>query len=149
MYIDKISNLKNYVKDQNLLNAILDFLKVAKTAQKGRNDILGDSYANVLDYTTKPFETIKMEAHRKYVDLQCVISGEEKLLKQDILGVDPITEYNAEKDCVFYAPKNFDCAILNESTFAILYPNDLHQCVAVDNPINIRKIVFKIPLSLI
>lgn len=149
MYIDKISNLKNYVKDQNLLTAILDFIKVAKTAPKGRTNILGESYANVLDYTTKPFETIKMEAHRQFVDLQCIISGEEKLLKQDILGVKPITEYNAENDCIFYTPENFDCTILNESSFAILYPNDLHQCVAVDNPIDIRKIVFKIPVGLI
>ena len=149
MYIDKISNLKNYVKDQDLLNAILDFLKVAKTAPKGRNDILGESYANVLDYTTKAFETVKMEVHRQYVDLQCVINGEEKLLKQDIAGVDPITEFDVEKDYAFHAPKTFDCAILTEGTFAILYPHDLHQCVAVDNPIDIRKVVFKIPVGLI
>ena len=149
MYIDKISNLKNYVKDQDLCKAILDFLKVAKTAPKGRNDILGESYANVLDYTTKAFETVKMEVHRQYVDLQCVITGEEKLLKQDIAGVPPITEFDVEKDYAFHAPNTFDCAILTEDTFAILYPNDLHQCVAVDNPIDIRKVVFKIPVGLI
>lgn len=149
MYIDKIENLKNYVKDQNLCDAILNFLKVAKTANKGRNDILGETYANVIDYTTKPFETIKMEVHRQFIDLQCVIVGEEKLLKQDISFGKAITEYNAEKDCAFHAPETFDSAILNDTNFAILYPNDLHQCVAVNQPIDIRKIVFKIPVGLI
>ena len=149
MYIDKIENLKNYVKDQDLCDAILNFLKVAKTANKGKNDILGETYANVIDYTTKPFETIKMEVHRQFIDLQCVIVGEEKLLKQDISFGKAITEYNAEKDYAFHAPETFDSAILNDTNFAILYPNDLHQCVAVNQPIDIRKIVFKIPVGLI
>ena len=149
MYIDKISNLKNYIKDQDLLKAVLDFLKVAKTAPKGRNDILGESYANVLDYTTKAFETVKMEVHRQYVDLQCVISGEEKLLKQDISMGKAITEYDEAKDYSFYTTENYDCAVLNETNFAILYPNDLHQCVALNESMDIRKIVFKIPVGLI
>ncbi|MBO7149469.1 MAG: YhcH/YjgK/YiaL family protein [Clostridia bacterium] len=149
MYIDKIENLKNYIKDQDLLKAVLDFLKTAKSAPKGRNDILGETYANVIDYTTKPFTEIKMEVHRAFVDLQCVVSGEEKLLKQDISMGKAITEYDEEKDYAFHAPETFDSAILNDSNFAILYPNDLHQCVAADEPINIRKIVFKIPVGLI
>ena len=149
MYIDKIENLKNYIKDQDLLKAVSDFLKTAKTATKGRNDILGETYANVLEYTTKTFETVKMEAHRQFVDLQCVINGEEKLLKQDMADNKPITEYNQEKDYAFYAPNTFDSAILSEGTFAILYPNDLHQCVALGNPIDIKKVVVKIPVGLI
>ena len=149
MYIDKIENLKNYIKDQELLNAISNFLKTAKTAPKGRNDILGETYANVLEYTTKPFETIKMEAHRQFIDLQCVVMGEEKLLKQDICGVDAITEFDTEKDYAFYAPKSFDCAPLTEGTFAILFPQDLHQCVALGDTMDIKKVVVKIPVELV
>ncbi len=149
MYIDKFENLKNYIKDQDLLKAVSDFLKTAKSAPKGRNDILGETYANVLEYTTKKFETIKMEVHRQFVDLQYVVSGEEKLLKQDIAGNPAITEYDAEKDYAFHAPETFDSAILSEGTFAILYPNDLHQCVALGDPIDIKKVVVKIPVGLI
>lgn len=149
MYIDKIENLKNYVKDQDLCKAILDFLKVAKTANKGKNDILGETYANVIDYTTKAFEGVKMEVHKAFIDLQCVVAGEEKLLKQDISMGKAITEYDEAKDYSFYTTENYDCAVLNETNFAILYPNDLHQCVALNEPMDIRKIVFKIPVGLI
>ncbi len=149
MYIDKIENLKNYIKDQNLLNAILDFLKTAKTAEKGKHDILGETHANVLEYTTKPFESVKMEAHEKFLDLQYIVSGEEKILKQELADNKPITEYDEAKDRIFYSPTTFDVALLTKGTFGIMYPNDLHQCVAVCDPIDIKKVVVKIPVGLI
>ena len=149
MYIDKITNLKDYIKDKDLLNAILDFLKTAKTAEKGKHVILGETYANVLEYTTKPFESVKMEAHRQFLDLQCIVCGEEKILKQNLADNQPVTEYDEIKDRAFYSPKTFDSALLFEGTFGIMYPEDLHQCIATESPIEIKKIVFKIPLGLI
>ncbi len=149
MYIDKIENLKNYIKDQGLLNAILDFLNSAKTVATGKYDILCETFANVLEYTTKPFESVKMEAHKQFLDLQCIICGEEKILKQDLADNKPITEYDESKDRLFYSPKTFDITLLTEGTFGIMYPNDLHQCVAVNSPMDIRKIVIKIPVGLI
>ena len=149
MYIDKIENLKNYVKDQDLCKAILDFIKVAKTVDTGKHVILGKTFANVLEYTTKPFTEIKMEAHRAFLDLQYIVCGEEKILKQDLADNKPVTEYDEIKDRAFYSPKTFDTALLLEGTFGIMYPEDLHQCVAVNQPMNIRKIVFKIPVGLI
>ncbi len=149
MYIDKIANLKDYIKDKELLNAILDFLKTAKTADKGKHVILGETYANVLEYTTKPFESVKMEAHRAFLDLQYIVCGEEKILKQDLADNKPVTEYDDVKDRAFYSPKTFDSALLLEGTFGIMYPNDLHQCIAVESPIEIKKVVFKIPVDLI
>ena len=102
-----------------------------------------------IDYESKAFESVKMEAHRKYLDVQVVINGEEKVLKQDIAGIEPECEYNDVKDVIFYAPKTFDSALMTEGTFGIMFPEDLHQCVAVTTPITVRKIVFKIPVGLI
>ena len=73
----------------------------------------------------------------------------EKILKQDLADNKPVTEYDEVKDRAFYSPKTFDTALLLEGTFGIMYPEDLHQCVAVNQPMNIRKIVFKIPVGLI
>ncbi len=149
MYIDKLVNLKNYIKDEKLLSAITDFIANGNTIASGKHSLIGDSFANVIDYESKAFETVKMEAHRKYLDVQVIISGEETVLKQDI-GTNPaISEYNEDKDVAFYAPKTFDKALLTEGTFGIMFPEDLHQCVAVTSPITVRKIVFKIPVGLI
>ena len=149
MYIDKLENLKNYIKDQELLSAVTDIIANGKAIETGKHALIGDSFANVLEYQSKAFETVKMEAHRKFLDVQVIISGEEAVLKQDLGSNQAISEYNDVKDVVFYAPKTYDKALLSEGTFGIMFPEDLHQCVAVSAPAPVKKIVFKIPVGLI
>ena len=149
MYIDKLENLGNYIKDQALKDAIENFLKNAATVEAGKHPILDGTFANVLEYTTKPFEAVKMEAHRKYLDLQYIVSGEETVLKQDLDDNEPINEYNEVKDVVHYSPKTYDRALLLEGTFGIMFPEDLHQCIAVTSPAPLKKVVVKIPVGII
>lgn len=149
MYIDKLENLSNYIKDQKLAKAITEFLLNSVTVEAGKHPILDGTFANVLEYTTKAFETVKMEAHRKYLDLQYVVSGEEAVLKQDLDDNAPINEYNDVKDVVHYSPKSYDKALLLEGTFGIMFPEDLHQCIAVSSPAPIKKVVVKIPVGII
>ena len=149
MYIDKLVNLKNYIKDQTLLSAITDFIAKGKDVETGKHTLPCDSFANVLEYQTKTFETVKMEVHRKYLDIQVVISGEETVLKHEISGNTATCEYDEVKDVQFYSPASFDKALLTEGTFGIMFPSDLHQCIATTTPAQIRKIVFKIPVDLI
>lgn len=149
MYIDKLENLSNYVKDQKLAKAITEFLLNSATVEAGKHPILDGTFANVLEYTTKAFETVKMEAHRKYLDLQYVVSGEEAVLKQDLDDNAPINEYNDVKDVVHYSPKSYDKALLLEGMFGIMFPEDLHQCIAVSSPAPIKKVVVKIPVGII
>ncbi|MBQ3116437.1 MAG: YhcH/YjgK/YiaL family protein [Clostridia bacterium] len=149
MYIDKLENLSNYIKDQKLAKAITEFLLNSANVEAGKHPILDGTFANVLEYTTKPFEAVKMEAHRKYLDLQYVVCGEEAVLKQDLADNQPINEYNEVKDVVHYSPKAFDKALLLEGTFGIMFPEDLHQCIAVTAPAPIKKVVVKIPVGII
>ena len=149
MFIDKLENLGNYIKDEQLKTAVETFLKNAKDVEAGKHPILDGTFANVLEYTTKPFEGVKMEAHRKYLDLQYIVSGEEAVLKQDLDDNEPINEYNEVKDVVHYSPKSFDRAILVEGTFGIMFPEDLHQCIATTSPALLKKVVVKIPVGLI
>ena len=149
MYIDKLENLSCYIKDEKLLKAITDFLTNAETVEAGKHPILDGTFANVLEYVTKPFETVKMEAHRKYLDLQYVVSGEEAVLKQDLDDNQPINEYNPDKDVVHYSPKTYDKALLLKGTFGIMFPEDLHQCIATVSPAPIKKVGVKIPVGAI
>lgn len=147
MIIDKLENLGKYIKDDTLKVAIENFLKNAESAETGKHPILDGTFANVLEYTTKPFETVKMEAHRKYIDLQYIVNGEEAVLKQDLDDNQPINEYNDVKDVVHYSPKTFDSALLLKGTFGIMFPEDLHQCLAVTEPAPLKKVVVKIPIE--
>ena len=148
MIIDKLQNLSNHVNN-DLANAISEFLKDAKTVPVGKHDITGGTFANVLEYSTKVFETVKMEAHVKYLDLQYMVSGVEKVLYEDKGDNAPINEYNEVKDVIHYSPNSYTEHLLEEGYFAIMFPNDLHQCVCKDVPQNIKKIVVKIPVDAI
>ena len=147
MIIDKLSNLQKHVKNPELANAIKNFLENAADKEVGKHDILGGTFAKVQEYETKSLNQVKMEAHVKYLDLQYIHSGSEIVIYKDIEGAIPETEYNDVKDVTFYAPTDYKSDELNAGCFAIMFPNDLHQCIANGAPENVKKVVVKIPVS--
>jgi len=114
--------------------------------EDGRYDINGNTYVNIETYTTESFEHRRYESHRRYIDLQCVLSGEENLYVHDIKTLVPCTDYDIEKDIIFYKRDyKMEPIKLNPQICVELYPNDGHMpCVMFDKPRKIRKAVFKI-----
>lgn len=117
--------------------------------ENGRYEVFEDKvYAIVQDYNSKPESEGKYEAHRKYIDIQFLVKGEEKIGIGKLGDFEEVTEYDEEKDIVFLAPKenvapNF--IKLNEKEFAIFYPQDVHMpSIAIENPKHIKKVVVKV-----
>ena len=103
---------------------------------------------NVDSYLTQERASRVFESHRKYIDVQYIVSGEELISVKNIDDLDPMSSYDKEKDIIFYksgvAGIDF---ILKEKQFLVLCSNDAHMpCVCVSKPIAVKKIVFKIPL---
>jgi len=65
----------------------------------------GKVYAIVQDYNSKPELEGKFEAHRKFVDIQFIVEGEEKIGVGNLDDFEENTEYDEEKDIVFLEPK--------------------------------------------
>ena len=147
MIIDKLSNISNHVKNPELCEAIKTFLQNAQEKEVGTHTILGKTVAKVQEYQTKPLEQVKTEAHVKFIDLQYMHTGCELVLSQNIEGQKPVTEYNDVKDVIFYSPEKYEKSQLLAGYFAIMLPEDLHQCVALNNPEQIKKVVVKIPIE--
>ncbi len=83
MIFDKIENLRHYdiVSDK-----IIEFLfNLNENTPTGRYEIDENSYANIEEYNTKPIENCRFEAHKKYIDIQLLLKGEERL---DVTSVD-------------------------------------------------------------
>lgn len=123
--------------------------------ENGRHEIVeGKVYANIQEYTTKPLEEGKFEAHKKYVDIQFMIKGEEKMGAGNIEDFEEVTEYNEEKDIVFLQPKagvedRLKFVNVKEREFTIFYPQDAHMpSLAIENPAPIRKVIVKILLDM-
>ena len=86
MIFDTLENIKNYEGLGRVYTALkfladTDFSKV----ELGRYELQGDDiFYMVQRYETDPDKTIS-EAHKKYIDIQYMVDGEE------IIGVSPIS----------------------------------------------------------
>lgn len=119
--------------------------------ENGKYEILEDKiFAIIQDYTTKPVAECKFEAHKKHIDIQYIIEGEEQIGVSDIDNFAEETEYNEEKDIVFLAQKTDkapDFIKLKEKEFAIFTVNDAHMpSIAIETPSFVRKVVIKISI---
>lgn len=100
-------------------------------------------YFNLDKYETK--KEGKFEAHRKYIDIQYIVKGEEKIGLSNIDDCQTLIEYNKEKDIEFLTSKKEDYMSLSEGEFMIFYPTDAHKpCLTNTKVMAIEKIVAKV-----
>jgi YhcH/YjgK/YiaL family protein len=111
---------------------------------QGRHELDGTRlYALVSDYTPKPPAEGRWEAHRRYLDLQYVVSGVERM------GVVPAsrmkeTDYQADRDLAWLEGAG-DFLTLEAGQFVILWPGDAHMPgIDAGVPGPVRKVVVKI-----
>ena len=81
MIYDRFENLNLYCQPGTRLYRALVYARdVAHTAADGRTDIDGDRlYASVASYETGLHEKRRFEAHRKFIDVQVLLEGEEAI----------------------------------------------------------------------
>ncbi|MDX9882703.1 MAG: YhcH/YjgK/YiaL family protein [Prolixibacteraceae bacterium] len=147
MITDRIENTGFYKNSGTGVAKALQY--IAETdftgLAKGKYIIDGELiYAVVNEYETKPEADCKIEAHRNYIDVQFIVSGEEAIGYAPLNGQEPSIAYNDEKDCVFYKVPTSK-VILGAGMFAIFYPHDLHQPGISSGTIsNVKKVVVKV-----
>lgn len=118
----------------------------------GKYPLEGGAYAVVSEYTTKAVEDSKFEAHRKFIDVQLILSGKEVIgvmPTEQMRGGSCISEYNPEKDAELYREcGEYKANVLEAGDFLILYPEDAHMPgVHADGACEMKKLLLKIPVS--
>jgi len=110
------------------------------------NDIF---YYIVQEYDTKPIEECNLESHRRYIDIQWIIEGKEELDMADISGLVLATEYDEQRDVMFWKPRNgMIKAVLQKDSYIVLYPKDAHRgCMSVGNTDHVKKIIGKVKVN--
>lgn len=122
----KVSDTKKY---ENIrINKAIEWLKsVSKNIEKGIYEIEGkEIYAIVQNYNSKKYEELKWEGHRKYIDIQYILSGKESMGYSNIKNMNEICEYNEEGDYQFFSG-NGEIEEVNEGEFVIFAPEDIHM----------------------
>jgi YhcH/YjgK/YiaL family protein len=147
MILDKIENAGLYKAINPLLAEGLKFLIENDFSQiEAGKFFLKDQllYAMINDYETKPSNQCKLEAHRKYIDIQFMVTGEEQIGITSLKNQKASEEYNSEKDVVFFEDE-VSLFALAEGHFAIFFPDDLHQpCIMKHEVSQVRKVVVKV-----
>ena len=119
-----------------------------QTLEKGKYPIDGDNvFASVTEDPSKDFDKTNWESHRKYIDLQCIITGEEKMGVYPVSKATVSKEYDEKKDVANYSAEG-KFYVGTAGTFFIFFPSDAHRpnITPGGNKI-VKKIVIKVRVA--
>jgi YhcH/YjgK/YiaL family protein len=147
MIIDKLSNSHLYSGLGERINKAFDYLKKTNFSKTelGKYEIDGDKiFALVNEYNTKDESEGKLEAHKKYIDVQFVAKGKELMGFAPLENQKVIDEYSEQNDITFFSGQK-SLTQVNEGMFAIFFPTDVHlPGIKVGEKSYVKKIVIKV-----
>jgi biofilm protein TabA len=94
----------------------------------GRHDIAGDDLFVIVEQAPgKTREMAKLEAHRKYIDIQLALEGNEQMGWKPLADCHkPVSDYSAEKDIQFFHDAPASWIAVPPGHFCIFFPEDAH-----------------------
>ena len=152
MVVVKIEDLIRYSSLNPLFSKAFDWLKTTDLTKTETGKVVIDGqylFANVQKYDTKSVEEAAFEQHRKYIDIQVVVSGAERMDIADAANLTVKDPYNAEKDMQKFTGDYAQSVALTPGYACILFPEDAHRpCVHPDGKTKtqVHKICMKIRL---
>lgn len=110
----------------------------------GRIEIKGDDlFINNDNPTCISEEKQVLELHRKYIDVQLLLEGKERIGWKAIEDLEQeYKPYDEERDCAFYSDRPTTFIDLLPGQFVILYPDDPHAPIIGEG--KVRKMVAKV-----
>jgi biofilm protein TabA len=158
MILDVLENAGLYDGLPRGLVRALEFLRTVDLAglPLGKTVIDGERlFALTQQYTPKPAPLLKFEAHRRYWDVQYVVSGVERMGWNTRERMTVSEPHDAERDVAFFRGEG-DFFRVPAGTFAIFGPSDVHMpgvtagegesTAATQNLV--RKVVLKVDLKM-
>jgi len=141
---------KQYHKNKAYWDKAFLYLKNTKldTITPGKYYLDGQNvYISVTDGYTKDFEATKWEAHQKYIDIQYVIKGKEKMGMAPLSKATESVAFDNNKDVGFYTVADADAKfyLAEPGIFLIFFPKEAHRpSIKTDGCDSDKKIVIKI-----
>ncbi|NQU87761.1 MAG: YhcH/YjgK/YiaL family protein [Mariniphaga sp.] len=146
--INKRTMAIQYFKNSRHWDQAINFLKSSdlENMPVGRQELEREHLFVIVDeYTSKDKSETRYESHRKYLDIQYVISGKEIMgltTAEKVKITDPYFDGN---DIIFYEYEGGDYILASPSNFLVFFPEDIHRpTIAVEEGEPVKKIVVKI-----
>ncbi|MCX6029268.1 MAG: YhcH/YjgK/YiaL family protein [Chloroflexi bacterium] len=157
MIVDLLANSQLYDVLSPRIRRAFEYLHQTDLAalELGNHEIDGKNiYVRVQQYATRPQEQGVWEAHRRYIDLQVIVEGAERICYAPLSRLTP-GAYDEAKDFWRLSGEG-DSVTLPSGSFMLLWPTDGHMpCLAVpgtaghamDTPVLVKKVVVKIAVE--
>ncbi len=146
MVFDRLDRWERYAGLHPLFAEAFAYLRQKSIASipPGRHEVRGARlYASIEQRDGRGRDGARLEAHRKYIDIQCTLSG------VDVMGWRALEDcsqlgmaYDESRDVMFYDDRPDTWLIVPAGHFAIFYPEDVHAPLAGEGPLH--KVVMKI-----
>lgn len=150
MILDRIENKDCYVAAHPLFREAFAFIEeyLKNPGEPGTYEICGtDLYAKVQDYETR--EEGAFEVHDRYIDIQFMVDGVEKVEYVNRKKLGAAVRHNVEADVLFFKDGE-DCVdfLLTPGEFAIFFPDDAHKpSQKAGTAALVRKMVLKVKVK--
>jgi len=150
MIVARLANPTPLFQLPSRLARALDYLRATdmRSVPIGRHDLDGDRlFALVQEYTTRAADQCVWEAHRRYIDVQFVAVGAERMGYASLAQMRERDAYDAARDVAFFEPGE-EFVTIRAGMFAIFGPEDVHSPGHVaGQPGLVRKVVIKAMLN--
>ena len=137
-----------YHKNPRHWDQAFHFLKTANLQELplGKQELEGEHlFVNVQEYYGKSKPDALYESHKKYIDIQYVIEGEEIIGLTTLDKVTVKEPYNEGNDIAFYDFEGGDYLKATPENFFLFFPEDAHRpSITTGDSILVKKIVVKI-----
>lgn len=133
---------------ENRINEAIEHLQNLNifSIKIGTYQVNDNFYYMVQEYNTKSHKECRLESHRRYVDIQWIIHGEERIEVANISGLQIQEKYDHETDVAFWKiPSRRQQIVLRNGSYVVLYPENAHRpSMTVREQCTVKKIVGKV-----
>jgi len=146
MLISSVKNYQNILKIFPKLGIVFDFIikNISDKTIESKYDISDGVYAIVQKCEPKSKDDQLLETHKKYIDLQYVISGRENIGWKFVdKSFEIHKKYSIKKDIAFFTNKPDTYIKLKKGEFVLFFPEDAHAPLCGNG--TVKKCIVKIP----
>lgn len=146
MILSSLSQAGRYANLHPLFPRAFDYIENTDlyALAPGRYNIAGDDLIAIVEQVAgRTREMARLEAHRRYIDIQLVLDGTDEMGWKPLADCfNPVGDHSAEKDIRFFTDAPAAWIATPPDHFCIFFPEDAHAPLVSRD--TIRKVIFKI-----
>jgi YhcH/YjgK/YiaL family protein len=149
LILSALSQSSRYAALHPLFQRAFDYIRDTDlyALAPGRYPIVGDDLFAIVELVPGKTKAVaRLEAHRRYIDIQLVLEGDEQMGWKPLADCfNPVSEHSMEKDIRFFHDAPASWVAVPPDHFCIFFPEDAHAPLVASGMV--RKVIFKVAVS--